>query len=284
MKEIDELHSIVKNKYDKGLSDIGGLRLVAEISLEKLGTTGICDYFHERKKYNVFGVPGYLSRPILSDYFILDRRGFRILWEKFISSINRETHTSSMDAVEVDRVVYTAIMSFAACYDIWKNKSRKTPGTHFELLLGSLLSLFAPHLVRSKFISLPNQDEKVATDIVFSSQKGGLVIPAKITTRERIVQPYAHQRILDSIFPDLRYKSVLLCVSETQRDDVRTRVNDICVPGTIKLFQTHLARLSAIYYLDPPDRYLDSDMTKIIQVSRLSQLFCKDLPALLPKA
>ena len=177
--------------------------------------------------------------------------------------------------------MYTSIISFSACFDIWKPKSRKVPGTHFEILVGSLLTQLIPKFSRSKFISLPKQTEKVTTDIVFDNGEIGLIFPAKITTRERIVQPYAHQRILDSIFGESRYKTCLLCVSETQRDDRKALVNDICVPGTIKLYQDHLSKLSGLYYLDPPKRYTDSDITDRINVGDYGQLFRTDLNKLI---
>lgn len=90
------------------------------------------------------------------------------------------------------------------------------------------------------------QAGSVATDIVFKKNEDnkGLVIPVKITTRERIVQPFAHQRILDSVFGPGSYQSLLICVSEMQRDK-ENNVNEICVPGTIQLFQRHLASLTS---------------------------------------
>lgn len=109
----------------------------------------------------------------------------------------------------------------------------------------------------------------------------GLVVPAKITTRERIVQPFAHQRILDSAFGVGHYRSALACVSEMQRDE-EVGANEICVPGTIRLYQEYLAPLSGIYYLDPPVRYLQSDVTSIIEVSSLGHFFSERIAALVP--
>lgn len=281
MKQIEVSHKAIKRKYDIGLSPLEEIREITVLALLKLGVTGTVSYTHGSKIYTSFQQGINLSRPILTSLFIRDADDFRRLWDLFIASIDGECHISTMVANDIDRVLYTSVMSFAACYDIWKPKSRKTPGTHFELLLGSVLAQFMPELARTKFIALPGQDEKVSTDIVFGSEIGGLVIPAKITTRERIVQPYAHQRILDSVFPDGRYKSVLMCVSETQRDDDNTKVNDICVPGTVRLFQTHLASLSGIYYIDPPARYLHQDVAAVVRVSTYSALLREDLPKLI---
>ena len=108
----------------------------------------------------------------------------------------------------------------------------------------------------------------------------GLVVPVKITTRERIVQPFAHQRILDSVFGEHRFRSVLVCVSEMQRKRDEG-ANAICVPGTIRLYQRHLAALSGLYYLDPPHRYLQPDVTAHVAVRTLGCLLADDLPSLL---
>ena len=281
MNQIEVTHKALKRNYDSGGSPLDALRDIACLGIEKLATISTIDYGRiANKSYFAFSNNHALSRPIRTSLFIQDSTQFRTLWSQFINSIEVERHVSTMCANDIDRVLYTAIMSFAACFDIWKPKSRKTPGTHFEVLLGSVLTLFLPNLARSKFISLPEQDEKVSTDIVFGNEIGGIVIPAKITTRERIVQPYAHQRILDSIFPDGRYKSVLMCVSETQRDDDDVAVNEICVPGTVRLFQTHLSSLSGIYYLDPPARYMAADVATLVRVGSYSTLLREDLPSI----
>jgi len=68
-----------------------------------------------------------------------------------------------------------------------------------------------------------------------------------------------------------------MCVSETQRDDKSQSVKEICVPGTIRLFQAHLASLNSIYYLDPPLRYLEPDITNLLMVSDHGQFFREDL-------
>lgn len=280
MKTIEASHKEIKRAYDQGDSPLDALSVISCLALKKLATTRTVSYTHGVKAYTSFSHKTAISRPISASLFVSDSTIFQRLWNQFISSIEGKGRVSSMDAHDIDRVLYTAIMSFAACYDIWKPMSRKTPGTHFEILLGSIFSRFLPDLARTKFIALPDQDEKVSTDIVFGNAAGGLVIPAKITTRERIVQPYAHQRILDSVFPDGRYKSVLMCVSETQRDNENNCVNDICVPGMVRLFQTHLASLAGIYYLDPPARYLQSDVSDVVRVATYSTLFREDLPGL----
>lgn len=64
-----------------------------------------------------------------------------------------------------------------------------------------------------------------------------------------------------------------------QRDE-ENGANEICVPGTIRLFQKHLAQLTGIYYLDPPARYLDPDVTSVVRVDYLGVFFAQDLSLL----
>jgi len=122
----------------------------------------------------------------------------------------------------------------------------------------------------------------VSTDVVMGipGQHGGVVIPLKITTRERIVQPFAHQRILDAAFGEGHYQSLIVCISETQLAEKTKSVNQVCVPGTIKLFQKHLAHISGLYYCDLPQRYIAEDMTRIINVRSVGHLF-EDIRAIM---
>jgi hypothetical protein len=214
--------------------------------------------------------------------YVANQNEFTELWTEFIDSIDTLNNKICMDDDKVSKVLYTTIMSFAICYDLWKNSSRKTPGTYFEVILGSILARLLPDYTRKKHVIIPGQDDKVSTDIVFEPEGDGvkLVIPAKTTTRERIVQPFAHQRILDGVFGEGVYKSMLICVNEIQREQ-DTGVNDICVPGTLKLFQSYLAKMHGIYYIDPPQRYLQEDITSIIRVGTLASLLINDLRAII---
>lgn len=275
-------HKALKKLYDKGSSPINELASLAVECLTLISSNTAKESYSrsDDKGYVIYSSNGGKSRPVNSSIFIESKEDFQKGWKELLGSIDPIKHASSLSEERINNVIYTSIMGFCICYDIWKSKSRKTPGTHFEVLLGSLLHQFLPSFSREKFVVLPDQDEKVSTDIVFDEDSKGLVVPAKITTRERIVQPYAHQRILDSIFGEGRYRSILLCVSETQRDDDNQHVNDICVPGTIKLFQAHLSKLAGLYYLDPPTRYMAQDISDLVVVGNFGKLLKSDLSKL----
>ena len=316
MDNIKKQFDLTKKLYDKGCSPLAEVAETVQICLNKLQPLatrayGVCS----SKPYSIFEVDGQKSRPILTSLLNTDRDVFRRNWNRLVASASGISHRFEISEAEANATLYTAIMSFAACYDIWKPKSRKTPGTFFEIVLGSLISQILPEGKRTKFIPLPPPPKKiqallasdmqeicpqddavdseetdtdsagsVSTDIVFNLPGDiGIVIPAKITTRERIVQPFAHQRILDSAMGEGRYISLLTCVSETQRDDKKESVNEICVPGTIALFQEHLAKLGGIYYLDPPRRYLQLSEAGEIEVASVGALLVGKFGALINK-
>jgi hypothetical protein len=255
--------------------------------------------------YNVFSIDQNVSRPVRPDIFIYDPEEFNVSYNYLIDLLNsRPSEWSDSEIILANQVVYSAVMSVACCYDIWQRSSRKTPGTFFEILMASLLKQMLPDAVFSKHIPLAallhdpevaegvtsdgevdveadNADDEgsnVATDLVIGipPHGGGIVVPLKITTRERIVQPFAHQRILDSAFGDGVYQSLLVCISETQLDDKTRSVKQVCVPGTVKLFQKYLAPMSGLYYCDVPQRYAAGDMQRIIPVRSVGNFF-KDL-------
>ncbi|MFN4095382.1 MAG: hypothetical protein ACK4GG_01265 [Sphingomonas sp.] len=251
--------------------------------------------------YYTFSNNFFTSRPVRPDIYISSYDELIHSIEQLSRSLeNRPSRLNNEDIETSNRVVYTAVMSVACCYDLWQRGSRKTPGTFFEFLMAALLQKMLPAAVFSKHISLASllndtetgegvpvdiealeSDEEeggaasVSTDLVIGmpDRRGGVVIPLKITTRERIVQPFAHQRILNSAFGEAAYQSLLVCISETQLDEKTRSVKQVCVPGTVKLFQKYLAPIGGLYYCDIPQRYFAADMQKIIPVKSVGDFF-----------
>lgn len=318
MEKLKKTFDAAKRSYDRGEAPLTEIATVCRTALQMLSSAEELNDFGRLgiKNYTVLQDQSSRSRPFLKQ-LMLDHSSFDKAWDSLIKSADTEKHLFQVSEEFATTVLYSSVMAFALCYDLWKPKSRKTPGTFLEVVIGSVLSLLAPRPIaeRGKFIKLPRNRElvdlpesellvkdeidvssegndeevdlvgSVSTDIVFEFKNGnetrGIVIPAKITTRERIVQPFAHQRILDSAFGVGRYISVLVCVSETQRDDNNGRVNEICVPGTISLFQRYLANLRGIYYLDPPQRYLALSSSGVIEVHSVGSLLTGGFAAII---
>lgn len=251
--------------------------------------------------YNVFSLKTDVSRPVRPDIYLNEPAEFEAKFSTFIENLRRGALTWSNNEAQIaNEVVYTSVLAVACCYDLWQRGSRKTPGTVFEILMAALLQEMLPQAVFSKHIPLtdlledtdvadaaeedvepaPAEDGdgpgSVSTDLVVKAtvdSDRGIVIPLKITTRERIVQPFAHQRILDSAFGAGAFRSLLVCISETQLDDKTKSVKQVCVPGTVKLFQKYLAPISGLYYCDVPQRYTAADMQRVISVRSVGELF-----------
>jgi hypothetical protein len=243
--------------------------------------------------YNVFLSGHSVSRPVRPDLFICDPSELHMAQTRMISHLTKGPADWDKDTVRLaTRVIYTSVMSFACCIDLWKRSSRKTPGTFFEIYFAGLVPHVFPDAILTKHIPLrgisvreddqqqdpeegDNGGSSVATDLVIERPKliRKIVVPLKITTRERIVQPFAHQRILDSAFGAGRYHSFLTCISETQLDLKTKTVNQVCVPGTVKLFQRHLGQISGLYYCDVPQRYAAADMAACLPVKEIGEIF-----------
>jgi hypothetical protein len=281
MITLDSLYQTAKQRYDAGLYSLDCIENVVCYCLLKLGheATQVPLVDVSGKSYRTMSANLGLSRPYVEALLITDPDDFQEEWAALCSALCPADNRINLDAGRVNSAIYTAVMAFAMTYDLWKRSSRKTPGTFFEVVLGSLMGPLLPNHSRTKQIPIPGTDQRVSTDIVFATpvaSEPNLVIPAKITTRERIVQPFAHQRILDSVFGLGRYLSLLACVSEMQLDR-GTSAHEVCVPGTVRLFQEHLAAVGGIFYLDPPGRYLASDITSVVTVSTIGSLLTKRL-------
>lgn len=280
--------SKLKTQYDSGLPSmnqfgefgISCLKLLAGVTLIHQGSTALLGF---KKEYIAYEINGLRSRPIRSDLYIPDPVVFKKEWTAFTS--NDDNSDLDASCKRANAVIYTLIQSFSSLIDIYKPGSRKTPGTLFEMIVGVILVNFSG-LKMAKQIPVPGEKFMVPTDIVLlqppNISKPNLVIPTKITTRERIVQPFAHQRILDEVFGPNKYKSILVMVSELQRDDEGQKgLNEICVPNQIGMYQKYLGHLSGMYYLDVPHSYAVSDFSKTIPVRTFGELVFKDLPVLL---
>lgn len=306
MDNIKRLLKVAANRYNKLQPHGEHTRDLVFATHGKLA--GECDFIYygayagkPAVPYNVFSLQGDVSRPVRPDIYISDPAEFEAKFEAFIECLRRGPLTwNNNEAQTANEVVYTAVLAVACCYDLWQRGSRKTPGTVFEILMAALLQVMLPQAAFSKHIPLtelledtdvaeaaeedvepaPAEDGdgpgSVSTDLVVRATVDadyGIVIPLKITTRERIVQPFAHQRILDSAFGVGAFRSLLVCISETQLDDKTKSVKQVCVPGTVKLFQKYLAPLSGLYYCDVPQRYAAADMQRVIPVRTVGEFF-----------
>lgn len=278
--------------------------IFAEHALEILSSH--CD-IHEltwkgggEKKYQVFTALRTdfpFSRPVNRELFIPEPSVFRKLWAEFVDVIRDQAGTLQLvefSREAIDQLFYSAVIGYAAATDVLDIGGGE--GTFLEMAVGPTISLLTGRPEEGG-ISVPLPDgsefEYIPVDLTFRSTENvpTLVVPTKISTRERISQAFVHQRILDVLSPG-GYRSVLVIGNETNvmaakgapkigRSPANGWAQDTLVPRTIALYQSYIAELSGLYYLDPPHQYLAGTYRGLPPVKRFNALLTGDLLELL---
>ncbi len=160
---------------------------------------------------------------------------------------------------EIMKTLYTAAMSFCCANDIESNnKARGRSGKYFEYLVGNIVATALGVRGTAQIEALnPELARGLNPDHLFNLGKGKALIhlAVKTSTRERIVQPWAHQRILDGAYGTDRIKGVMVFLTETNR--LKAGIQETCTPERLRQYQMFVARIHAMYYFDPPQPYLE---------------------------
>lgn len=190
------------------------------------------------------------SRPINEALYVGDDAELDRLLRAFA---RRFLRTQANDTV---RATYTIAYSVFAANDVY-DVGRKASATFFEVLIGHIVARIVGVSPRKK-IRMPESDAELPTDYVFDPgpRSRKMHLPIKTSTRERAVQAWVHQLVLDRIFGSGSYRGVLVIAAETKRDSKSGEVIEICTPKQLQMFQARVAEIARIYYLDPPAAYL----------------------------
>jgi len=206
------------------------------------------------KEYFAFEKGSKISRAVNIELFCDDLQ----LIEKF-SSVLISNKYESMTPEEITKACYTIAMSFCCVVDLEKVGDKKTPGTFFEYLIGNIFSRKIGINPRKQVEvpSLSAKRTKLPTDFVFDlgDNKPKFHLPIKTSTRERVIQVWAHQRVLEGVFGLGSFTGILVCLAETKLGKKNLDVIEICLPLQWKVYQLHIAKLKRIYYLDIPKTY-----------------------------
>lgn len=243
------------SKDVKGNSNAEQIVEVASRSIERLKPLKLVQLksLVGGKKYFAFSKGKKFSRAVNSSLYSDDIARFPNL----IESISQKAPTRFTPEA-VTKLIYSAAIAFCCFVDLTRDGDQKTPGTYFEYLIGHL---FARRLGINPTRSLPvlNMDMKATlpTDFVFNlgSEKAKYHLPVKTSTRERIIQVWAHQRVLDGVYGTGRFIGTPVILAETKSDRRKKEVIEICLPDQWRLYQMHIAQLKRIYYLDVPLSY-----------------------------
>jgi hypothetical protein len=231
------------------LSEIARLSLKTLSSDERIPLVSLVP----AKSYFAFRRPSILSRPANAALF--ENEPAR---QEALLRIFDEWRFTEVDATEATRALYLVAMSFFAANDLRSPGDQKTPGTFFEIFVGHLMATMLGVNPRNT-IEVLNLDMKgsLPTDFIFDLGAKGkkFHVPVKTSTRERVIQVWAHQRVLDGIYGVGRYAGVLVAGAETKLDRKKLEVVEICLPDQWRVYQMFIARLERVYYLDVPTKY-----------------------------
>ena len=222
------------------------------------------------KQYFSFKKAKVVARPANKDFFVPDFKEITRLWRKWLSE--------TISAVEFAKLTYTISLAPCLAMEIFDRQNKKGPATYFECYIGHL---FAKSLGvnPTKRARLPVHGRNVLMTMDFLIDMGNkyrkIHLPVKMSTRERVVQAWAHQRLLDAAYGDGAYRGIMVLFSETKLDSRTLEVVEICVPDQWLAYQSLLAHLDRIYYFDIPDRYqvLTDEYPKVIAVKPFVEFF-----------
>jgi hypothetical protein len=254
----------ILGKYEKLRVKLGhadGTAILAEIAadcfeyLEKSASRQALKSLVSGKSYFAFRQDARMSRAVNSGLFIDDREALTNLLEKLRGNPGLDW----LLADECNRFLYTMAITFCALSDVTSDNDQKTPGTFFEMFIGHLLSLTFGVKPRNQVEVLTVEDEKstLPTDFIFDLGPSQLKfhVPVKTSTRERVVQVWAHQRMLNGVYGEGRFRGVLVAMAETKLDRRKLEVVEICLPDQWAVYQRFVARMHRVYYLDLPAKY-----------------------------
>lgn len=178
-------------------------------------------------------------------------------WEVFCRALAAKK-VPDLDAETITRVIYSVAVGFFCYIDLTKDGDQKTPGTFFEYLIGHLMArrLDVNPKVRLPVLNL-DLEATLPTDFVFDlgPNQAKFHVPVKTSTRERVIQVWAHQRVLDGVYGTGRFLGTPVILGETKTDRKKREVIEICLPDQWRIYQMHIAQLKRIYYLDIPVTY-----------------------------
>lgn len=222
------------------------------------------------KSYFMFKASnGKTSRPVNSGLFRDD------LTRDEIETVLR-CDVNGLQPDYITQVIYTCAIAYCCSADLLKSSDQKTPGTYFEMLIGHLVSRMLDTNPERQ-ITVPTLDETITlpTDYVFNlgAGKNRIHLPIKTSTRERVVQVWAHQRVLDGMHGVARFKGILAVLAETNKQKEKSVV-EVCLPNQWMAYQMYIAQMFRVYYLDLPEKYVAlKDRYPFIQVKQFGDFF-----------
>ena len=222
------------------------------------------------KKYFSYQADKSVARPANASLFIDNLPLFKKAWEEWESGVS--------DNNKLLKLLYTAALAPCLAMELFDKQNKKGPATYFECFIGHLFSRkVQSEPTKKATLKIEGSNVRLTMDFLFDNvaNQTSYHVPVKMSTRERVVQAWAHQRLLDSAYGEGAYKGVMMLFSETKLDSRNLEVVEICVPEQWLAYQKHLAKMDEIYYFDMPQRYqeLGTKHSKIFCLKDVSHFF-----------
>ena len=195
------------------------------------------------KNYVSFLRNRVVTRPANRELFRLDPERIAQEWHAWMQ--NRP------NIHDAERMFYTVALAPCLAMELFDRNNKKGPATFFECVIGHI---FAKSLdvnpTKRVALSVSGHSVRMTMDFLFETadDSPNIHLPVKMSTRERVVQAWAHQRLLDAAYGRAQYRGIMVLFSETKLDSRTHEVVEICVPDQWLAYQTLLARMERIYY------------------------------------
>ena len=283
-------NKLLKQKYDivkaESRTDLKGKKTgesiydLAKSSLEflveKCNTVELVSKV-PRKEYYTFSRKGVIARPVNKPLFLTDIDRFSQLWKDWLAN--------DIQPQDFVMLSYTVALSPCLVMELFNRQNKKGPATYFECYVGYLFAKTADiNATRQAQLKVKDKNVLMTMDFLFDigSEHKKIHLPVKMSTRERVVQAWSHQRMLDTAFGDGRYTGIMVLFSETKLNSRSLEVVEICVPDQWLAYQTLLATMDRIYYFDVPERYLalTNDYPEIITIKQVGEFFKEKMSVL----
>lgn len=222
------------------------------------------------KQYFSFKKANVIARPANRELFIADSRAITRLWKQWLAE--------AISPTDFAKLTYTIALAPCLAMELFDRQNKKGPATFFECYIGHPFAK-AVGINPTKRARLPVHGRNVLMTMDFLIDMGKkhrkVHLPVKMSTRERVVQAWAHQRLLDAAYGDGAYRGIMVLFSETKLDSRSLEVVEICVPDQWLAYQGLLAHMNRIYYFDVPVRYqeLTEQFPDVIVIKQFGEFF-----------
>ena len=222
------------------------------------------------KRYFSFMKARVVARPANQELFIVDPAVITGLWKRWLDE--------SISPQDFAKLTYTIALAPCLAMELFDRQNKKGPATSFECYIGHMFAK-SVGVNPTKRARLPilGRDVLMTMDFLFDvgEQHRQVHLPVKMSTRERVVQAWAHQRLLDAAYGDGVYRGIMVLFSETKLDSRSLEVIEICVPDQWLAYQALLAQMDRIYYFDVPCRYqvLTDQYPEVIVIKPFGEFF-----------